>query len=204
MGRRKPHRNYRGRPPGSTAADAEEVWHGIVTGITDSHTLALGSGHVIPPVLMAVRGGELLGAAWLRPVHRGLDAIAGISEMSMLPAAAHADEVILAWEQQDVAVACELPVDPDPCLNILRARHDGYLLHPHPYDAILLSQGTGRPVLEPRWHTPPPPLRDAVLPPGIRAVTTWSFPSARRDHDPLTLDAAVLYMRAQGYSVDLR
>ncbi|MFD6913550.1 hypothetical protein [Streptomyces virginiae] len=66
--------------------------------VKETYTAGLGEGAVPGPLMMPLMGGELVGLIWVRPLHVGQDALAGIAELANIAAAAGADEVVLAWE----------------------------------------------------------------------------------------------------------
>jgi hypothetical protein len=87
-----------------------ELWDKMTDFVREIHEgQAAEVGGVMPPTVYAFRDDEMLGFAQLRPVYRGKDAVSGIAELSHLPAAGDSDEILVAWESQDIAVACELP-----------------------------------------------------------------------------------------------
>lgn len=92
------------------------TWGQMAETVRSIHTeLGASVGGVIPPTLFPFSGGRMVGFVQLRPIYRGADAAQGITDMSYLGAVGKADEVLVAWETQDIAVACELtPLYADP------------------------------------------------------------------------------------------
>lgn len=92
--------------------------------------------------------------------------------------------MILVWETDDVATACELPVaGPAPCLNMVLATRDGHVLHQFPYSEQLLSRGPeGRAAVAPDRGPAPAPQPGGELVPPIRAAVDFSFVLLRLDH----------------------
>ncbi|RBM22443.1 hypothetical protein DI005_06365 [Prauserella sp. PE36] len=107
----------------------ERVWRAMVTAIMEGHVEALRLGMVMRPTLNAFVDGNLVGYIQLRPVYRGEDAHLGIAKMSDFAAAARADEIMVAWETQDIAGACDLPArHAGSGLNIVWATADQQIL----------------------------------------------------------------------------
>ncbi|MGW5876082.1 hypothetical protein ACWFMI_05930 [Nocardiopsis terrae] len=162
-------------------------------------------GGVMPPSVYPFRDGKMLGFAQLRPVYRGQDAASGIAELSFLPAAGEADEILVVWESQDIAVACELPPQySSSCLNLLWANPDERLLRRMPYQEYLLpgstEHGTARVGVD--WTRQEADLRDPALEPAIASLVQFSW-------DPLdlpsqsALQTTQAYMESLGYVVEL-
>ncbi|MDF5751020.1 hypothetical protein [Spongiactinospora sp. TRM90649] len=95
--------------------DGDQTWRALVDVSLEIHAdLMREVGMVLWPTLFALRGGCLVGYVHLRPITVGQDAAAAIAEMSYLAAPAHADEIMAAWETQDVAAAYDhVPLHPD-------------------------------------------------------------------------------------------
>jgi hypothetical protein len=134
------------------------------------------------------------------------DALTGIAALSNIAAAAGADEVVLAWETQEVATACELPVSgPSPCLNMVRATPDGHVLHQFPYTEESLSAGSGNAdeaATALGWDQAPEPRPDGELPPPVEAAVAYAFTPMELDH-PNPFGVTVVLMEEDGYTVRL-
>lgn len=83
----------------------------LTESMKSAYVAGLSEGAVPRPVIMPLVRGELVGLIWLRPVTSAEDALTAIASLSNIAAAANADEIVLAWETQDVATTCELPSD---------------------------------------------------------------------------------------------
>ncbi|GAA3906407.1 hypothetical protein GCM10023084_68360 [Streptomyces lacrimifluminis] len=177
-----------------------QTWDALAASMRNAYTAGLGEGAVPRPVIMPLVRGELVGLIWLRPVETGKDALTGIAQLSNIAAAAGADEVVLAWETQDVAAACELPVtEPAPCLNLVHATKDGHTLHRFPYAE---RAPEGRATIEPQWLPVPEPQPDGELLPPVRAAVDYSFVPLDIDH-PSPFGVTVVLMEEDGYHVRL-
>ncbi|MGY1495398.1 hypothetical protein ACW4TU_01920 [Streptomyces sp. QTS52] len=177
-----------------------QTWDALAVSMKNAYIAGPGEGAVPRPVIMPLVRGELVGLIWLRPVETGKDALTGIAQLSNIAAAAGADEVVLAWETQDVASSCELPVtDPAPCLNLVHATKDGHTLHRFPYTE---QAAEGQATLEPRWLPAPEPQPDGELIPPVRAAVDYSFIPLEIDH-PSPFGVTVVLMEEDGYSVRL-
>ncbi|WP_329267157.1 hypothetical protein [Streptomyces sp. NBC_01451] len=177
-----------------------QTWDALAASMRNAYIAGPGEGAVPRPVIMPLVRGELVGLIWLRPVETGKDALTGIAQLSNIAAAAGADEVVLAWETQDVAAACELPVtDPTPCLNLVHATKDSHTLHRFPYAE---QAAEGRASIEPRWLPAPEPQPGGELIPPVRAAVDYSFIPLEIDH-PSPFGVTVVLMEEDGYSVRL-
>jgi hypothetical protein len=173
-----------------------QVWDALVESMKGAYRGGLEQGVVPRPVIMPLLRGELVGLIWARPTTVGDDALTGIASLSNIAAAAGADEVVLAWEAQDVATTCELPVTgPAPCLNMVHATKDGHVLHRFPYTEEL-------PGHSPEWLSAPEPLPGGELPTPIRAAVDYSFTPLEMDH-PSPFGVTVVLMEEDGYTVRL-
>ncbi len=174
--------------------------------VRDIHAeLGANMGGVVPPTLFPFVGGKMLGFAQLRPVYRGSDAATGIAEMSFLAAAGGADEVLVAWETQDIAVACELrPLHPGPGVNLLWADPEGHLLRRMPYKERLLpgrtEDGLYRAAYD--WLAEEPEVEDTELEPAIGTLVQFCWEPLDQDA-PVSLKGAAELLRSMGYVVDL-
>ena len=184
----------------------ERLWDGVVRSIMSGHAeLMEQCGMVLRPQLFAFADGRLRGFVQLRPVYRGQDAAQGIAEMSGFAAAAGADEVIAAWETQDLAVACDLPpIRPDPSISIVWAVPERHVLYRFPYLEEQLPGRTEDGLLPAaaRWLEPEPAAPDAELEPAIEALLDFSFEPFDTD-DPDVLANFATYLESQGYTVSL-
>ncbi|GHC87105.1 hypothetical protein GCM10007079_30900 [Nocardiopsis terrae] len=126
-------------------------------------------------------------------------------ELSFLPAAGEADEILVVWESQDIAVACELPPQySSSCLNLLWVNPDERLLLRMPYQEYLLpgstEHGTVRVGVD--WAQREADLGAPELEPAIASLVRFSW-------DPLDLPPASAlqttqtYMESLGYVVEL-
>ncbi|MCE7010020.1 hypothetical protein LWC34_45520 [Kibdelosporangium philippinense] len=182
-----------------------QLWDGIVQSIKTGHVEMMKHGLVMKPQLFAFAGGRLHGFVQLWPVSRGMDAAKGIAEMSGLASAAGADEVVVAWETQDIAIACDLPpLRPKPAVNILWAARGRHLLYRFPYQEQQMQGRTehGLIPVAARWLAPEPAVRGAELEPAIAALLEFSFQPFDYD-DPDILSHAAVYLESQGYAVSL-
>jgi len=181
-----------------------QTWDALAASMKNAYTAGLGDGAVPRPVIMPLVRGELVGLIRLRPVETGKDALTGIAQLSNIAAAAGADEVVLAWETQDVATACELPVTgPAPCLNMVHATKDGHTLHRFPYTEQSLARSAEGPAsVEPRWLQALEPEQGGELVPPVRAAVEYSFIPLELDH-PSPFGVTVVLMEEDGYSVRL-
>ncbi|MDW4904149.1 hypothetical protein RB628_02045 [Streptomyces sp. ADMS] len=181
-----------------------QTWDALAASMKNAYTAGPGEGAVPRPVIMPLVRGELVGLIWLRPVETGKDALTGIARLSNIAAAAGADEVVLAWETQDVAAACELPVTgPVPCLNLVHATKDGHTLHQFPYaEQSRARSPEGPATAEPLWLPAPAPQPGAELVPPVRAAVDYSFVPLELDH-PSPFGLTVVLMEEDGYSVRL-
>ncbi|MFS8204102.1 hypothetical protein ACLVWQ_36205 [Streptomyces sp. CWNU-52B] len=183
-----------------------QTWDTLVASMKNAYSADLAQGTVPRPVLMPLVRGELVGLVGLRPTQVGKDAMSAIVELSNVASAASADEVVLAWETQDVAAACGLPVTaPAPCLNLVHATKEGHVLHQLPYThthAPLDSAAGGTAGAGPTWLPAPGPQPDGELSPPIRAALDYSFTPLELDH-PSPFGVTVLLMEDDGYTVRL-
>jgi hypothetical protein len=181
-----------------------QTWDALAASMKNAYIAGLGEGAVPRPVIMPLVRGELVGLIWLRPVETGKDALTGIAQLSNIAAAAGADEIVLAWETQDVATTCELPVTgPAPCLNLVHATKDGHTLHQFPYTERALPHSPDRPTpIQPQWLPAPRPQPSGELAPPVRAAVDYSFVPLELDH-PSPFGVTVILMEEDGYSVRL-
>jgi hypothetical protein len=184
----------------------QQTWDAVVNTVRSTHESLMLHGQVMPPQLLPVVDGALVGHVSLRPVIRGHDAIKAVAEMSNLVAAAQADEIIVAWEKFDLDIACGHArwEHRHPELHILWATPQTYVLHGYPYEEQLLPDpapsGLRRAV--PQWAPAPPPEQEAELPPAIAALVHFSWKPLGSD-DPDLLDHAATLLEAEGYDVAL-
>ncbi|MDV7217590.1 hypothetical protein [Streptomyces prunicolor] len=168
----------------------------LTESMKSAYVAGLSEGAVPRPVIMPLVRGELVGLIWLRPVKSGEDALTAIASLSNIAAAANADEIVLAWETQDVATTCELPADgPSPCLNMVHATKDGHTLHQFPYTEDPASA-------EPRWQPSPAPQPDGKLLPPVQAAVDYAFTPLELDH-PSPFGVTVVLMEEDGYNLRL-
>lgn len=173
-----------------------QTWDTLAASMKNAYTAGLGEGAVPRPVIMPLVRGELVGLIRLRPVETGKDALTGIAQLSNIAAAAGADEIVLAWETQDVAASCELPVaGPGPCLNLVHATKDGHTLHRFPYTE-------GPDTTGPQWLPAPEPQPGGELVPPVQAAVDYSFIPLELDH-PSPFGVTVVLMEEDGYNVRL-
>lgn len=181
-----------------------KTWEALRGAIVETHTEMLREGIVTPPTLYALRNWQLLGYVSLRQVRRGRDAIDAVAELGQFAAGGEADEVVLVWESQDLAVATELPPDhPEPCLTIAHARDDRCRLHRLPYRErpIGTAAGTGLAAAAPQWLNAPAHEDGALLPPPIQLAIDMSFAPWDPPGSNPGLEAAGLYLEQLGYRV---
>ena len=168
----------------------------LTESMKSAYVAGLSEGAVPRPVIMPLVRGELVGLIWLRPVTSGEDALTAIASLSNIAAAANADEIVLAWETQDVATTCELPADgPSPCLNMVHATKDGHTLHQFPYTEDPSAA-------EPQWQPAPAPQPGAELVPPVQAAVDYSFTPLELDH-PSPFGVTVVLMEEDGYNLRL-
>ncbi|MFJ7966591.1 hypothetical protein [Streptomyces sp. NPDC096324] len=180
------------------------TWDTLVSSMKGTYVKGVREGAVPRPVIMPLVRGELVGLVWVRPTEPGADALTGIAALSNIAAAAGADEVVLAWETQEVAAACELPVvGPSPCLNMVRATPDGHVLHQFPYTEESSSAGTAeKDATALDWVQAPAPRPDGELPPPVKAAVEYAFTPMELDH-PNPFGVTVVLMEEDGYTVRL-
>jgi hypothetical protein len=183
-----------------------QLWDQMTEMVMSTHeSLGAEVGGVLMPSVYPFRDGQLLGFAQLRPVYRGKDAAGGIAELSFLPAAGYADEILVAWESQDIAQACELPpLYPSSCLNLLWANPEGRLLRRMPYRERPLAgrPGSGQVSVGCEWAPREPDVADPELEPAIAALVDFSWDPLELDPDS-ALQTTQIYMRSLGYTVNL-
>lgn len=168
----------------------------LTESMKSAYVAGLSEGAVPRPVIMPLVRGQLVGLIWLRPVTSGKDALTAIASLSNIAAAAGADEIVLAWEAQDTATTCELPVDgPSPCLNMVHATKDGHTLHQFPYTQDPASAA-------PQWQPAPAPQPDAKLVPPVQAAVDYAFTPLELDH-PSPFGVTVVLMEEDGYTLRL-
>ncbi|WP_329244188.1 hypothetical protein OG223_07585 [Streptomyces sp. NBC_01478] len=168
----------------------------LTESMKSAYVAGLSEGAVPRPVIMPLVRGELVGLIWLRPVTSGEDALTAIASLSNIAAAANADEIVLAWETQDVATTCELPVDgPSLCLNMVHATKDGHTLHQFPYSEDPASAAS-------RWEPAPAPQPDGKLVPPVQAAVDYAFTPLELDH-PSPFGVTVILMEEDGYNLRL-
>ncbi|MEU4234866.1 hypothetical protein AB0F17_62225 [Nonomuraea sp. NPDC026600] len=181
-----------------------KTWNALVGIAKDTHTeLMRQTGTVIPPTLFALKDGQLLGYVRLRGVYVGEDARGGIAEMSTFAAAAAADEIVVAWETQDIAVACDLvPLHPDSAVNVLAASRRRHWVYRYPYAEQQLPGRTehGQIPCQPRWLPEPPPVDRGELEPSIEALMKFSFEPFDGASDR---ESAAYWLEEHGYTVRL-
>ncbi|MFF2365410.1 hypothetical protein ACFVU0_22325 [Streptomyces sp. NPDC058122] len=182
------------------------TWDTLVSSMKGTYVKGVREGAVPRPVIMPLVRGELVGLVWVRPTEPGADALTGIAALSNIAAAAGADEVVLAWETQEVAAACELPVvGPSPCLNMVRATPDGHVLHQFPYTEESSSSSAGTAEKDATaldWVQAPAPRPDGELPPPVKAAVEYAFTPMELDH-PNPFGVTVVLMEEDGYTVRL-
>lgn len=179
------------------------TWGALTESMKSAYVAGLNEGAVPRPVIMPLVRGQLVGLIWLRPVRTGQDALTGIASLSNIAAAAGADEVVLAWETQDVAATCELPIaGPAPCLNMVHATKDDHTLHQFPYAEGVPASPEGRASVEPRWQPAPPPQHGGELLPPVQAAVDFAFTPLELDH-PSPFGVTVVLMEEDGYEVRL-
>ncbi|PSM42657.1 hypothetical protein C6Y14_15825 [Streptomyces dioscori] len=193
-----------------------QTWDALVASMKNAYTADLAQGRAPRPVIMPLVRGELVGLVWLRPAKTGEDAMTAIVELSNVAAAAGADEVVLAWDTQNVATECGLPViGPAPCLNLVHATKDGHVLHQFPCthqpvkatpEGPTMPEGSGTVegpgTVEPLWLPAPAPQPGGELAPPLQAALTYSFTPLDLDH-PSPFGVTVLLMEDDGYAVHL-
>jgi hypothetical protein len=183
------------------------VWSALIASVKHAYNVALPDGGCIPPpALVPFSAGKMIGIVWLREVHQGQDALTGIREMSTLAATARADEVVMFWETEDIAVACRLPpLHQGNALNAVCATRAGHVVHRYPFTwhTVPGHSATGLPRCKIHWLPEETPLIEGKLEPAIQAVLTFSwqpFPS----NDAAALYATAEWLRAHGHRVSLK
>lgn len=180
------------------------MWEALRDAMVGAHEAVLREGAVPPPTLYALRDWQLLGYVSLRPVHRGRDAVDAVAELGQFAAGGEADEVVIAWESQDLATATELPSDfTGPCLSIAHARNDRCRLHRLPYRERALGRvkGSGLTAVKPQWLPAPPHEDRPLLPPPIQLAIDMSFAPWDPPGSNPGLETAGLYLEQLGYRV---
>lgn len=186
----------------------EQTWSDLVEESKEVHTALMAEGFVTVPRLMPSVGGRLMGVAHLRPVTQGEDATIAFEEMARLAAAACADEVVAAWENLDLCIACQHPpYHPVPALNVLWAIPDHHVLWRFPYQVQLLPELTddGRARGVPLWLPTPPAMPNAPLEPEIALMLNSCWKPIRGDREalPNLLELTVSDLLSRGYLVEL-
>ncbi|ATY17005.1 hypothetical protein CU254_41180 (plasmid) [Amycolatopsis sp. AA4] len=182
----------------------KRLWRTIVSGIKAGHVETLRAGFVLKPQLHAFADGKLLGYIQLRPVRRGEDARTGIAEMSGFAAAARADEIVVAWETQDVAVACDLPARHEGAgLNIVRATAEQRILYPFTYREQQIGlTDTGLASIAPQWTSSGAAQPATDLEPAIAVLLEFSFRPVETGSDNL-FQQSVALLESQEYRIRL-
>ncbi len=172
--------------------------------MAEAHEAVMALGAVGPPVLWAARSGRLVGYVSLRPVHVGEDAFQGVSELGMLAAGAEADEVMMAWESQDLAVATGAEPDFDgTCLCVLWADATGYKLQRLPYRELDIGPAeNGLRACRPDWLVEPAPEVAGPLPLAISSALHMCF-AGWGEHANPGIEGVRGYLESCGYSVRL-
>jgi hypothetical protein len=183
----------------------QAVFEAIVDSIIAANAkLMTTTGAVGPPQLTAARDGRVLGMVSLRPVSRGDDAITGIIEMSTFAAAGRATDVVLSWEELDLAVACGADPQTDVLsIDVCWARPHGHVLARFPFQAQIVSNPnpSGVPLIQPIWLTPRVGLHGAALPWVVSQTLDLCWkPLDRSGADHRT---AAAYLGSAGYDVSL-
>jgi hypothetical protein len=186
----------------------EQTWHDLVEASKHVHTTLMAEGYVTIPRIMTLARGRVVGVAHLRPVTQGEDAVIALGEMADFAAAANADQVVVAWENLDLCIACQHPpFHPLPALNMLWAVPDHYVLWRFPYHVRLLPDLTddGRVRGVPQWLPTPPAVPNARLEPEIARMldSCWSQINQQRERVPNLLELMAADLRSRGHLVEL-
>jgi hypothetical protein len=183
----------------------QAMFQAIVNSILAANAkLMATTGAVGPPQLIAARDGRVLGMVSLRPVYRGDDATTGIIEMSTFAAAGRATDVVLSWEELDLAVACGAePHTVALSIDVCWARPQGHVLARYPFQAQMISNPNpgGVPLIEPIWLTPQVGLHGAAVPWVVSETLDFCwrpFDQPGADHR-----TAAAYLGSAGYNVSL-
>jgi hypothetical protein len=181
----------------------ERMWSGLTKALVGAHVAMLAEGFIGSPMLMPLVAGRLVGKVSVRPMIRGMDAYVAISELGNLAAGANAEEVVLSWESQDFASACEHEADfPGPCVTILWATQQRRAAYRFPYAEVTTKRGRKQlPAITPQWLPHPPADPMPAPPPAIAAALELSWQPLEIEAPYDTLDTSVAYLRSQGYSV---
>lgn len=179
------------------------TWEALRDGLVAGHEAMMRLGMVTKPLLHALRGGQLLGYVMVRDFYPGKDALDAVTGLGYFASGGEADEVVMAWEAQDLAVATELPPDhPETCLSVVYARSGRHRLVHMPYQADLLgiAPETGLLGAEPRWLAESVSEDVLLLPPPVRGALDLAFLPWEAGENP-GLGTAGLYLEQAGYSV---
>jgi len=115
-------------------------------------------GGLMPPtvhILLEDLDQPYIGCLTCRPFYPGTDAAAAIMHLGVLPAVTAATRLVIVWEQQDLNVALQSPVDPHgSALCVLDAQlTPPTVLHHHPMQLRRAAPGGG-PAVIPEWGAP--------------------------------------------------
>lgn len=166
----------------------------------------MAEGLVVTPTLLPFVDSTLVGYVTLRPVMRGQDAVVAVAEMANLAAAADADEIVVVWETQDIAVACgHAPLYAEPALNMLWATRSDYAVQRYPYQECSLRGRTARGLIPvyPDWLPTPPALPNSHLEPAIQAIVELYWKPMESAGEANMVESAVAYLQSQGFGANL-
>ena len=178
------------------------TWEALCGGLVAGHEAMMRLGMVTKPLLHAVRGGQLLGYVMVRDFSPGRDGLDAVVDLGHFASGGQADEVVMAWEAQDLAVATELPADhPDTCLSVVYARAGRHRLVHMPYQVrqLGIALETGLVGAVPQWLDESLG-QEELLPPPVRGALDLAFLPWDDGQSP-GLDAAGLYLERAGYTV---
>ena len=159
-------------------------------------------GNVPPPMLWALRGDHLVGMVTLRAARDGTDGMEAVVEMSTFAAAARATDVVVGWEQLDLAVLCGAPRGSElPAVQVCAARPDSHVLSTYPFTAEVATRRFRGTQVTPVWGMPRLGQVDAPLPSVIVTLLRFCW-------QPMTTPGAdenssAIYLRSLGYEVSL-
>lgn len=185
------------------------IWDGLVGSMRETWVATMAMGAIPPPMLIVVDGSWLVGYVQLRAVSRGNDASTAIAEMSALAAAAHATDVAIFYETQDVAIACDhVSLQSGTAMVAVEASPDERVIYRFPYaEKRLQGRAPGGLIpASPEWLSAPAPDPGGELEPAIECLLQfcWEPLQLPGPDDPRSrIESADAWLRHEGYRVGL-